>query len=71
MVITSLCGIYSFTLKITPPSSMQESRVSRPADSSNPTQLGSLSRRKRVPTLAYLSVCAAKESQESRKRVQV
>ena len=43
MVITSLRGIYSLTLH----ASMQESRVSRPADSSNPTQLGSLSRRKR------------------------
>ena len=52
-------------------SRLRESRVSRGADSSNPTQLDHLSRRKRVATLAYLSVCVAKESQESRKRVAV
>ena len=52
-------------------SRLRESCLSRAVDSSNPTQLDHLSRRKRVPTLAYLSVCVAKESQESRKRVPV
>ena len=70
METTSLRGIYSGRRHCSR-SRLQESRVRRAADSSNPTQLDRLSRRKRVPTLAYLSVCVAKESQESRKRVPV
>ena len=51
--------------------SLPESRLSCSVDSPNPTWLDRLSRRKGVPTLVCLSVCVAKESQESRKRVPV
>ena len=46
-------------------SRLRESCLSRPVDSSNPTQLDHSSRLKRVATLAYLSICVAKESQKS------